>query len=92
LVQPDSIVILTIVVHRRHNLTNNGVPAASPCPPPPCDPPPPCRRVLSALSISIAHGTVMDRHAAWTSSRSDASSAAPVPLLGGGPIVPAPPS
>ena len=52
------------------------------CPPrlassssPPCDPPPRRRRALSALSI--VHVAVMDRHAASTSSRSDAASAAP---------------
>jgi hypothetical protein len=51
---------------------------------PPCDPPPPrCRRALSALSI--AHGAVMNRHAACTPSRSNASSAAPAraPHVGG---------
>jgi hypothetical protein len=50
---------------------------------PPVIPPPRRRRALCALSI--AHGAVMDRHAVWTPSRSDASSAAPAraPLVGG---------
>jgi hypothetical protein len=51
--------------------------------PPPAIPPPRRRRALSALSI--AHGAVMDRHAAWTPSRSNASSSAPArtPFVGG---------
>ena len=68
LVPPAATSILTIIVHRRCNPTNDGVPAASPH----CDPPPRRRRTrrrrahrrraLSALSI--AHGAVMDWHAA----------------------------
>jgi hypothetical protein len=51
--------------------------------PPPAIPPPRRRCVFSALSI--AHGAFMDRHAAWTSSRPNASSAAPsrASLVGG---------
>jgi hypothetical protein len=50
---------------------------------PPVIPPPRRRRALCALSI--AHGAVMDRHAVWTPSRSDVSSAAPActPLIRG---------
>ena len=84
LVPPDSIIILTIVVHPRCKPTNNGFPATSPHPPPPLGSSPPCRcRALSTLLI--AHGSVMDWHAAWTPSRSDAPSATPAraPLFGG---------
>jgi len=56
MVPPAAIVILTIVVNRRCNPTNDGVPAASPRPPPPpAIPTPPLqsRRALSALSIAM---------------------------------------
>jgi hypothetical protein len=55
--------------------------------PPPLRPPPCCRRALSARSIT--HGAVMNRHAAWTPSRSNVSSAAPAPhppCWGAGPL------
>jgi hypothetical protein len=62
--------ILTIVFHRRHNPTNDSIPATSPRPPPPpaIPPPPRRRRVLSALrplDRPWRHAScVMDRHAA----------------------------
>ena len=62
LVRPAATVIFILVVQRCRNPTNDGINATLP----PFSPPPRRSRALSPLSI--AHGALLDRHAASTAS------------------------
>jgi len=69
------------------------LPTMESMPPPPCSPPPPCRRhTLSA--VSIAHGVILDRHAASMPSGTTRQVPLPPvpPFSKDGTIAPAPPS
>ena len=61
MVRPAATVILILVVQRCRNPTNDGINAASP----PFSPP---RRSRALSALSIAHGAILDRHAASTAS------------------------
>jgi hypothetical protein len=80
--------ILILVVQRRRNPTNDRIDAASPS----FSSPPRRRRALSALSI--AHGAILDRHAASTPSGTTQRVPLPPvpPFLKNGTIAPEPPS
>ena len=88
LVPPAATVILILVVQRCRNPTNDGINAASP----PFFSPPIRSRAFSALSI--AHGAILDRHAASTPSGTTRRVPLPPapPFSKDGTTAPAPPS
>ena len=78
MVPPAATFILTIVVHRRRNPTNDGVPTASPhSPPPPAMTPPPVAVALSPPSQSPMALSWTGMRRQRPPSRSDVTSAAP---------------
>ena len=78
MVPPAATFILTIVVHRHCNPTNDGVPTTSPHPPsPPCNDPPPVAVALSPPSQSPMAPSWTSMRRQRPPSRSDVTSAAP---------------